>query len=138
MKIEPYLNFDGRCDEAIEFYRKALGAQVLMLMRFKESPEKPPAGMSAPGIDEKVMHATLKIGETLVMASDGRCTGKMSFSGINLSLNVKDAQEAQRVFAALSDGGKITMPLGKTFFSPSFGMVTDRFGVMWMVNVQQG
>jgi PhnB protein len=137
VKIDPYLNFDGRCEEAIEFYRKALGAQVLMLIRFKESPEPPPPGMSSPGIEEKVMHAALKIGETTVMASDGRCTGKSQFSGVTLSLSVKDTQEAQRVFAALSEGGKIHMPLSKTFYSPSFGMLADRFGVMWMVIAPQ-
>jgi len=136
VKIEPYLNFDGRCDEAIEFYRKALGAEVLMLMRFKDSPQKPPPGMAPPS-EDKVMHAAFKIGETIVMASDGRCTGKSQFSGVTLSLSVKDTQEAQRVFAALSDGGKVHMPLAKTFYSPSFGMLADRFGVMWMVIVPQ-
>lgn len=132
--IEPYLFFDGRCDEAIEFYRKALGAEVEMLMRFKESPDP---SQNPPGSSEKVMHASLKIGKTRVMASDGRCTGKPSFQGFALSATAADAAEADRIFGALSEGGQVQMPLAKTFFSPRFGMVSDRFGVSWMVIVPQ-
>jgi PhnB protein len=133
MQIQPYLFFDGRAEEAIEFYKRALGAKVEMLMRFKDSPEAPPPGAVPPGSENKVMHATLTIGGATIMASDGECAGKPSFSGVSLSLGVKDDAEAKRVFDALADGGKVQMPLGKTFFASSFGMVADRFGVPWMV-----
>jgi PhnB protein len=132
MQIQPYLFFDGRCEEAIEFYRKALGAKVDALMRFKESPDQ---SMCAPGSGEKVMHASLRIGDTTVMASDGRCEGKPSFQGFALSIAAKSEAEADRMFAALSDGGQVQMPLAKTFFSPRFGMTADRFGVSWMILV---
>jgi PhnB protein len=135
MQIHPYLNFDGRAEEAIELYKRALGAEVTMLLRQKESPEAPPPGMVPPGSEEKVMHAELKIGEAKVMVSDGRCSGNPAFQGVSLSLNVANAADAQRVFAALADGGQVQMPLSKTFFSPSFGIVADRFGVSWMVVV---
>jgi len=135
--VEPYLFFNGRCEEAIEFYRQALGAEVLMLMRFKDSPEPPQPGMHPPGAENKVMHAALRIGENILMASDGRCTGKPSFAGFSLSLRVQTEAQADRLFAALADGGRAELPLAKTFFSPRFGMVTDRFGVCWMVIVQQ-
>lgn len=137
MKVEPYLSFEGRCEEAIEFYKKALGAQVEMLMRFKDSPEPPQPGCSPPGSEDKVMHASLRIGDSRVMASDGRCGGNPSFQGFALSLDAKTEAEADRLFNALADGGQVQMPLTKTFFSPRFGMVTDRFGVMWMVIVAQ-
>ncbi len=137
MQTQPYLFFDGRCEEAIEFYRKALGARVEMLMRNRESPDKPPPGMLPPGSDEKVMHAELRIGETTVMASDGGCGGKPEFKGFSLTVPVPDAAAADRVFAALADGGQVQMPLTRTFFSPRFGMVADRFGVPWMVIVPQ-
>jgi len=133
MLVQPYLFFDGRCEEAIEYYRSALGAEVTMLMRYKDAPDPPPPGMIAPGSEDKIMHASLRIGETTVMASDGHCAGHLDFQGFSLSLTVADAAEADRVFAALADGGQVRMPLGKTFFSPCFGMVADRFGVAWMV-----
>ncbi len=133
MQIQPYLNFNGRCEEAIEFYRKAIGAEVAMLMRFKDSPDP---SMCSPGSENKVMHACLRIGEAAVMASDGRCTGKQDFQGFSLSLTAANEAEAKRLFAALGEGGQVHMPLAKTFFSPSFGMVADRFGVSWMVIVQ--
>lgn len=133
MYVQPYLFFEGRCEEAVEFYRRALGAEVTMLMRFKESPEPPQAGCVAPGSEDKVMHASFRIGETAVMASDGRCTGQPSFQGFSLSITAKDEAEAARLFTALAEGGQVQMPLGKTFFSPCFGMVTDRFGVSWMI-----
>ena len=135
MAIEPYLFFNGRCEEAVEFYKKALGAEVLMMMRFKESPEPPPPGMLPAGFEDKVMHATLRIGDATVMASDGRCTGQTSFQGFSLSLTARNEDEAGRKFTALAEGGEIQMPLGKTFWSPCFGMVADRFGVGWMVSV---
>jgi len=135
MKVEPYLFFDGRCEEAIEFYRRTLGAEVVMLMRYKDSPEPPQPGMVPPGSENKVMHASLRIGDTIVMASDGHCTGKPKFDGFALSITAADGAEAERVFNSLSDGGKVQMPLTKTFFSPKFGMLADRFGVAWMVIV---
>jgi PhnB protein len=130
MQVQPYLFFDGRAEEAAEFYRRALGAEVTMLMRFKESPDP---GSCPAGSEEKVMHMSLQIGKTQVLASDGHCTGKPNFQGFGLTLAVDSEAEADRVFAALGDGGKVQMPLAKTFFSPRFGMVADRFGVMWMV-----
>jgi PhnB protein len=133
MQVQPYLFFDGRCEEAIEFYRRALGAQVGMLMRFKDSPEPCPEGMVPPGSENKVMHASLQIGGTTVMASDGHAKGAPSFQGFSLSLDAADDAEAKRLFDALSDGGQVQMPLGKTFFASSFGMVADKFGVSWMV-----
>jgi PhnB protein len=135
VQVQPYLNFDGRCEEALEFYRKALGAEVTMLMRFKESPEPPAPGMVSPGSGDKVLHASFRVGETTLMASDGRCTGRANFQGISLSLTVPNDAEAERRFAALADGGQVQMPLKKTFFSSRFGMVADRFGVSWMVIV---
>ena len=130
MQIQPYLFYNGRCDEAIDFYRTALGAEVTMLMRFKDSPE--PTGH---GNADKVMHATLRIGETTLLVSDGHCTGETAFEGFALSLTVADDAEADRFFAALSNGGQVQMPLAKTFFSSKFGMVADRFGVLWLVHV---
>jgi PhnB protein len=137
MHVQPYLNFNGRAKEAIDFYRKALGAEVQMLMHFKDCPE-PQQGMITPENKDKVMHAALKIGDTTVFASDGRCTGGSNFQGISLSLQAKDEAEADRLFGALADGGQVQMPLAKTFFSPSFGMLADRFGVNWMVIAGQG
>jgi PhnB protein len=133
--VQPYLMFNGHCEEAIEFYRKALGAEVEFSMRFKESPEPPPPGMVPPGFENKIMHCSFRIGTTTLMASDGCATGQPKFEGFSLSISVPNEAEADRTFAALADGGKIGMPLGKTFWSPRFGMVQDRFGVSWMVSV---
>jgi PhnB protein len=130
--LQPYLFFDGRCEEALDFYRQALGAEVTALMRFKDSPEPT---MCAPASENKVMHANVRIGETTIMASDGRCGGQPSFQGFALSLSVPTEAEADRFFGALAKGGQVQMPLTKTFFSPRFGMVADKFGVMWMVIV---
>jgi len=135
MQIQSYLFFEGRCEEALEFYRKALGAEVTMLMRYKDNPEPPEKSKVPPGSENKVMHASFRIGETTVMASDGLCQGKPSFQGFGLSLTVLNVAEADRKFAALADGGQVRMPLAKTFFSPRFGMVADRFGVLWMIIV---
>ena len=137
MHVQPYLFFDGRCEEAIEYYKRTLGAKLEMLMRFKESPEPPPPGKVAPGSENKVMHAAFHVGDSLIMASDGYATGKPSFQGFSLTINAASEAEADRVFNALADGGQVQMPLGKTFFSPKFGMVADRFGVSWMVIVPQ-
>lgn len=133
MPVQPYLFFDGRCEEAIEFYRQALGAEVEMLMRYKESPAPMPPGTHA-GFDNKVMHASLRIGDGSVMMSDD-CTGHPDFQGFSLSLQAASETEARQRFDALSVGGKVHMPLGKTFYSPCFGMVVDRFGVSWMIIV---
>jgi len=124
MHIEPYLFFEGRCEEAVEFYRMALGAEVTMLMRYKDSPEPPPPGKLPPGSENKVMHASLRIGDATVMASDGFSSGQPSFRGFSLSLNVPDEARAEALFAALANGGQVQMPLSKTFWSPRFGMVT--------------
>jgi PhnB protein len=137
MQVQPYLFFDGCCEEAVEFYRSSLGAEVAMLMRFKDSPDPPPPGMVPPGGENKVMHAALRIGDAMVLASDGRCSGQPSFEGFALSLTAANETEADRLFAALAEGGQVQMPLAKTFFSPRFGMVADRFGVSWMVYVAQ-
>ena len=130
MPIQPYLFFDGRCDEALEFYRKAVGAQIEMRMQYKDAPDQ---SMIKPETKDKVMHACFKIGDTTVMASDGHCAGKPNFQGFALSLSVNNSAEAGKVFSALGQGGNVTMPLGETFFAKSFGMVSDRFGVNWMV-----
>jgi len=133
MHVQPYLFFDGRCEEAVEFYKRTLGAQVSFLMRYNESPEPHPPGMVPLGFDNKVMHTTFKIGDSIIMAADD-CTGHPTFQGFSLSLTPKTEAEADRLFAALADGGKVQMPLMKTFFSPRFGMVADRFGLHWMIN----
>ncbi len=136
MQIQPYLFFNGRAEEAIAFYRQALGAEVVMMMRNRESPEPPPPGMLPAGSEDKVMHATLKIGQTMVMASDGHCSGSTDFKGFSLSIAAADEASAKTLFDALADGGQVQLPLGKTFWSPCFGMLTDRFGVGWMVGVE--
>jgi PhnB protein len=135
MQVTPYLNFDGRCEEALEFYRRALGAEVTLLKRFKDSPEPHQPGMIPPGAENKVMHVTFRVGDATVQASDSHCEGRPSFKGFSLSLTVADEAEAKRRFAALADGGQVQMPLTKTFFSPAFGMVADRFGLWWMIYV---
>jgi PhnB protein len=130
MSIQPYLFFEGRCDEALSFYKQALGAEVQMLMRWKDSPDK---SMCTPANENTVMHCRFTIGDAVVMGSDGRNSGQSKFDGFALSLEAKSDAEAEKLFKALSDGGEIAMPLGKTFFASSFGMVRDKFGVHWMV-----
>jgi PhnB protein len=134
MLVQPYLNFDGRCEEALNFYKKALGAEVTGLMRMKDSPEAM-SGDCKPGSAEQVLHCAFRIGESTLMASDCYGSGKPTFQGISLSLTARDVAQADRLFNALADGGAVQMPLGRTFFSPSFGVVADRFGVSWMVVV---
>lgn len=136
--VSPYLMFNGRCEEALQFYQKAVGAQVPMMMRYKDAPDsaKQP-GMLPPGFDNKVMHARMQVGETTIMASDGCDTKQPSYDGVSLSITAPNPSEAARLFNGLADGGKINMPLNKTFFSPAFGMLVDRFGVHWMVYVEQ-
>lgn len=135
MKVHVYLFFEGRCEEALDFYRTVFGGEIEMLMRYGEAPEPPPPGMVAPGSENKVMHASFRIGETTVMASDGTCHGAPDFRGFSIAAVCADEAEARRVFAALADGGSVTMPIGPTFFAPMFGMLTDRFGVGWMISV---
>jgi PhnB protein len=138
MAIEPYLNFDGRCEEAIEFYKKALGAEVTMLLRFKDYPSQGNEGCpTAPGSENKIMHCAMQIGGSTVMASDCEAKGRPAFQGISLSYSARDEAAANKVFNALADGGQVHVPLSKTFFSPSFGVVADRFAVPWMVVVPQ-
>jgi PhnB protein len=131
--IQPYLFFDGRTEEAIDFYRRTLGAEVEMMMRFSDSPEPCPEGMVPKGSEGKIMHACIKVGGSPMMLSDGNCQNKAAFQGFSLSYTVPDEKTADRVFNALADGGQVQMPLNKTFFSPRFGMVADKFGVSWMV-----
>lgn len=132
--VQSYLFLDGKCEEALEFYKRALGAEVNLLLRYKDSPEPPPAGCG-PTDSNKVMHAQFRVGETVIMASDGRATGNPKFEGFALSLTVSTEADADKAFNALANGGKVEMPLAKTFFSARFGMVADRFGVFWMVLV---
>ena len=133
MRVEPYLFLEGRAEEAIAFYREVLGAEVLMLLRFRDAPEPPPPGAVPPGSEDKVMHCSLRIGQSEIMLSDGGCGGSPSIQGVSLSLTVPDAAEAERLFALLAEGGQVQMPMGPTFFAARFGAVADRFGVSWMV-----
>jgi PhnB protein len=135
MLVQPYLFFEGRCEEALEYYRKVLGAELKALLRFADCPEPLPPGRLPPGGDAKVMHAAFRIGDTTLMASDGFCSGKPSFQGFSVSLSAPDDVAARRLFDALADGGEVRMPFGPTFFATSFGMVADRFGLGWMVSV---
>jgi len=133
MQVEPYLFFNGRCEEAVKFYTKAIGATDVELLRFKDAPERPPPGAVPAGFENKVMHGTFRIGETMVMVSDGHQEAPAAFQGFGLAITVATEADARRVFNGLTDGGTVVQPLGKTFFSPGFGMVTDRFGVLWMI-----
>jgi PhnB protein len=135
MQIQPYLFFEGRCEEAMMFYRDVLGAEVTQLMRYSDSPEAPPPGMLPPGSENRIMHASMRIGESVVLVSDGNCSGKPGFSGFSLTLNAANDAEAERLFAALAEGGQIRMPMAQTFFASRFGMLADRYGLGWMVIV---
>lgn len=137
MQVKSYLSFEGRCEEALEFYKKALGAEVRALMRFRENPDAGPGaeGCIGPGAEDKIMHSEIRIGETVLMATDGMNSGTANFAGISQALVVDSPAEAERYFSALSEGGQVMMPLAKTFFSEKFGMTADRFGVQWMVVV---
>lgn len=130
--ISPYLIFEGRCQEALDFYQKAIGAKIGMVLRFKDSPE-PPSGDCGGGNPNAIMHSSFQIGESTILASDGRCQSAAKFEGFSLSYTVKSEAEAKQKFDALVEGGQVIMPLTKTFFSPSFGMLTDKFGVSWMI-----
>ena len=134
MKVQAYVTFGGRCEEALEFYKKAVGAEVKDLLRWKDSPDA--AMQPPPGYEEKVMNASFRIGDTELMADDGMGAKEVEFKGMTLALSVADDAEAKRVFTALGEGGSVQMPLAKTFWTSSFGMLTDKFGVPWMVNVE--
>ena len=138
MPITPYLFFEGRAEEAIAFYAAAIGAEVAMQMRFREAPDPPPPGTMPPGTEDRIMHAELRIGGDTLMVSDGYCAGAANFAGFGVSLPAADAAQARRFFDGLADGGQVRMPIGPTFWSPAFGMVQDRFGVLWMIGVAQG
>ena len=133
MKVQAYVTFGGRCEEALEFYKKAVDAEVKDLLRWKDSPDA--AMQPPPGYEEKVMNASFRIGDTELMADDGMGAKEVEFKGMTLALSVADDAEAKRVFTALGEGGSVQMPLAKTFWTSSFGMLTDKFGVPWMVNV---
>jgi PhnB protein len=132
MQVQPYLFFDGLCEQALEFYKRTVGAKVTMMMRNKESPDP---GMCTPGNENKIMHCAFQIGDSTILGSDGMCTGKPNFQGFSLSLTPANDADAKRIFNALADGGKVQMPMAKTFFASSFGMVADKYGVGWMVYV---
>jgi len=138
MAIEPYLFFNGRCEEALRFYQQAFGARIETVMRFRESPSPPSEGMLPQGWGDRIMHASFLIGDARVMASDGNSDAPPAFHGFRLSVVIEPEEEARRVFAALADGGRVDMPFGPTFFAPYFGMVTDPFGVGWMVTAPPG
>jgi PhnB protein len=133
MQVQPYLFFDGRAAEALDFYKQAIGAKVKMQMRWKDGPDQ---SLCTPANAEKIMHAQFEIGETTIMASDGRNSGAPKFDGFALTIAANSEAEADKLFGALGEGGQVTMPLGKTFFSKRFGMLADKFGVHWMIIVQ--
>ena len=137
MEVQPYVFFEGRCEEALEFYRRAVGAEIVMMLRVKDSPEPHQPGALPPGSENKILHASFRVGTSTILASDGQSSGKPAFQGFALSLTVANEAEADRRFHALAEGGQPLVPLGKTFFSPRFGMVNDRFGMLWMVYVAQ-
>ena len=134
MKVQAYITFGGRCEEALEFYKKSIGAEITSLMRWKESPDNDMKG--PPGYEEKIMNASFRIGETELMADDGMGEAPAQFRGVTLAIEVADDAEAKRIFTALGEGGNVMMPLAKTFWTSSFGMLTDKFGVPWMVGVE--
>jgi PhnB protein len=134
--VQPYLFFRGRCEEAIEYYKKTLGAEVLMMLRFKDNPDKPGPEKVPASLDNKIMHACVRIQGANIMMSDGMKSGPLDFQCMSLSLTVANEAEADRLFNALAKEGTVQMPIGKTFFSPRFGAVADKFGVSWMVVVE--
>jgi len=133
MRVQPYLTFEGRCEEALTFYQSALGAEILSMMRYKDSPLPEGAGARPPGFGEKIMHASLRIGDSELLASDGRCSGDTAFKGVSLSITLPDPAQASRIFTALAQGGEVLVPMTETFFAQRFGMVADRFGLTWLV-----
>lgn len=132
MQLQPYIFLEGRCEEALEFYQQAIDAQVTYMLRFNESPDKEQCG-DMPG--DKIMHSSVRVGDAEFMATDGMCQSPPSFQGFALALSVEDEAKVERYFNALAEGGEVQMPLGKTFWSPKFGMLKDRFGVSWMINL---
>lgn len=132
MQIQPYVFFDGRCEEALEFYQQSVGAEIGMLLRYRDNPDP---STNPPGAEDNIMHGEMRIGESTVLVSDGHCGGSPTFEGFALTLIAKSVEESERLYKALEEGGQVLVPLGKSFFSPSFGMLTDQFGVMWLVYV---
>jgi len=135
MQVQPYLFFNGCCEEALMFYRDVLSAEVTAMMRYSDSPEPPPPGMLPSGFENKIMHAAVRIGDSTIMASDGNCSGTPGFDGFVLSITAADDDKAERLFAALAEGGQVRMPMTSTFFASRFGMLADRYGLGWMVVV---
>jgi PhnB protein len=134
MVVQPYLFFDGKCEEALEFYKKAVGANVTALMRFKDSPSQE---HNPPGSAEKVMHCNFSIGNSQIMASDGDCKDQMKSDGFALSITADNTDQAEKMFNGLKDGGHVTLPLTQTFFAKRFGMLKDKFGVHWMIMAEK-
>lgn len=137
-QVQTYLYFDGKCDEALAFYRDTVGAEILQLMRYRDMPLQPGSDTCVeqsmpPGCEDKVLHCSFRIGATELMASDGFCAGKPVFEGFALSLVLKDKDTVERTFARLAEGGEVRVPVDKTFFSPAFGLVVDRYGILWNV-----
>jgi PhnB protein len=131
VNVNIYLNFNGNCEEAFKFYEKTLGAKIDSLMKHSGSPAEEHV---APEWRDKVLHARLAVGDTIIMASDAPPEYQTEARGFYISLQIDDANEARRIFDAFADGGRVAMPLGKTFWAELFAMVTDRFGTPWMIN----
>jgi len=136
MNLQPYVFFNGRCEEALNFYTEKLGAQVTFKMLFKDAPPPDPNNPSRPELADKIMHANVQLGSSTWMASDGNCDPAAGpFNGFSLSLTIEDIAAAEKCFNALAEGGQVVMPFGQTFWSKGFGMVVDRFGLMWMITL---
>jgi PhnB protein len=134
MVVQSYLFFEGRCEEALEFYKKAVGAEVTALMRNSDSPDQ---SETPPGMENKVLHCNFTVGETQLMASDGMCSGTPKFQGVSLAITVSDVSQAERMFTALAEGGLVQLAMHETFFAERFGMVADKFGVSWMIMAEK-
>ncbi len=134
MRLNPYLNFDGKCAEAFAFYARCLGGQNLAIQTFRESPMAEHVG---PEDQDRVVHARMNVGDTVLMGSDSPSNRSSEAKGFAVSLSVDSAEEAERVFHALAEGGEIHMPIGETFWAVRFGMLLDQFGIPWMVNYER-
>jgi PhnB protein len=137
MQVTPYLYFNGRCEEALSFYQQTIGARVECQMRFSDCPGELDPNMVPPGTEHRIMHAAFKLGETTIFAADGCASAEMKPAGFGLSLQTPDVAEAEQLFNALAWEGEVRMAMTKTFFSPSFGIVVDKFGVNWLIYVPQ-
>lgn len=130
--VMPYITFQGNCEEALKFYKECLGGEILYMGRYGGSP------MAGQAPDDKIMHATLKVGDTHIMAADNMAPDPFAVGGnIALSVGTDDAGDAERMFNALAEGGRVTMPIAETFWAERFGMLTDKFGIDWMVNYEK-